>query len=84
MLYWGLKGGETPGIETDPLAKQDLAIVIRQAGEGIVRLMDYFSNGEKAYPAVPRPEAAGLNTPWDHLARNKEWQGSLAVRGDDA
>lgn len=83
VLYWGLKGGEIPGVETDPLAKQDLAIVIRQAGEGIVRLMDYFADDEKAYPAVPRPEAAGLNTSWDHLARNKEWQGSLAVRGDD-
>jgi len=84
LLYWVLKGGETPGVENDPLARLDLAMVINQAAEGIGRLIDYFALQDSAYPAVPRPEAAGLNTAWDHLARNKEWQGSLVVRGDQA
>ena len=83
LLYWGLKGGAEPGIDSNPLARFDVAEVIGQAGAGIARLVEYFNQPETSYPAVPRPEISGLAGPFDHLARNKEWQGSLAVRGDD-
>lgn len=83
LLYWGLKGGAEPATDNNPLAKHDIAEVIQAAAGGIARLIDYFHEPDTAYPAVPRPEIAGLRTAFDHLARNKEWQGSLAVRGDD-
>lgn len=83
LLYWGLKGGNDAGTDSNPLIRHDVALVIEEAKFGIARLVDYFNDLESAYPAVPRPEISGLHSAFDHLARNKEWQGSLAVRGDD-
>ena len=83
LLYWSLKGGRRGAESKNPLEGRSVAEVIDEARDGVIRLVEYFAQEDTAFPATPRPEVAGLQSPFHHLARNKEWQGGMAVRGQE-
>jgi ATP-dependent helicase/nuclease subunit B len=77
LVYWQLKGGEPSGDERPAAGvRADLAVILEQAREGLLRLIEHFDRPETAYVAVPRPEIAPFHDPYEHLARVAEWRSS--------
>jgi ATP-dependent helicase/nuclease subunit B len=76
LEHWPLKAGPRSG-EIKPAAKaEELDELIRTALEGVGRLFAVFADPKTPFFAVPRPEVAPRYSPYEHLARIKEWRGA--------
>ena len=76
LEHWPLKAGPKPA-EIKPAAKQDeLEALIATARDGVTRLFAVFADPETPFFAVPRPDIAPRYSPYEHLARIKEWRGA--------
>lgn len=74
LSFWRVSGGREPLIESEI---KDVEDRIKEAGEGLVKLIRTFRLEETPYLCNPRPAYAGYGD-YDHLARLKEWR----VSGD--
>ncbi|GBD42314.1 hypothetical protein HRbin39_01704 [bacterium HR39] len=73
--YWRLLG-TARGMEVNAYGGERLAGWLRQAEEGLRRLLRHFLVDGAPFSAVPRPEVAERHNPWRDLARVQEWLGS--------
>jgi ATP-dependent helicase/nuclease subunit B len=71
LEFWQLTGGNPAG-ERCPV-KGDTPTLVREALEGLQRLIAEFDNPDTPYQARPRPDAAPRYDDYEHLARVKEW-----------
>ncbi|RMD88251.1 MAG: double-strand break repair protein AddB, partial [Alphaproteobacteria bacterium] len=69
LVFWHLKGTRQP-IELKGI--RDVEAQIRDAKEGLVRLVNCFADEATPYLSNPRPREAGWGE-YDHLARVDEW-----------
>jgi ATP-dependent helicase/nuclease subunit B len=75
LVYWQLRGGDPSGDERAAAgARADLAAILDQARQGLLRLIEHFDLPDTAYVAVPRPEIAAIHDAYEHLARVAEWR----------
>jgi ATP-dependent helicase/nuclease subunit B len=75
LEHWPLKASAKAG-EIKPAAKpEDLEALIEGARDGVTRLFAVFADPKTPFFAVPRPEIAQRYSPYEHLARIKEWRG---------
>ncbi|RME62829.1 MAG: double-strand break repair protein AddB, partial [Alphaproteobacteria bacterium] len=70
LSYWPVKGGDG---EIKIRRVDDPAARIREAIQGLTKLVDAFARRETPYLASPRPREAGFGD-YDHLARVAEWR----------
>ena len=71
LEFWQLTGGNPAG-ERCPV-KGDTTTLVKEALEGLQRLVAEFDRPETPYRARPRPDAAPRYDDYEHLARVKEW-----------
>lgn len=76
LEHWPLKASLKAG-EIKPAAAPDqLEALIRSALDGVGQLFALFADPKTPFFAVPRPEIAPRYSPYEHLARIKEWRGA--------
>lgn len=75
LAYWRLTGG-LPAGEVRQLFKQNnelLHLIITEAVESLIRLINLFDHPTQAYLSQPNPAAAPRFSDFAHLARVSEW-----------
>jgi ATP-dependent helicase/nuclease subunit B len=71
LVFWQLRGGETPAVT---LALSGVDVLIEGARAGLERLVRHFDDPAVGYLARLRPSTAPRRD-YDHLARQGEWPG---------
>lgn len=76
MAFWRLTGGPTPGERV--CVRGEMAEIVAEAEERLLRLVAAFDAPGTPYRARPRPDAAPRYSDYEHLARVREWSVSGA------
>jgi ATP-dependent helicase/nuclease subunit B len=71
LAYWSVSGRGEGGTVTR--LEIDVAEAVRQARDGLSRLVDSFDDPHRAYPATPRLDRLLAYEEYEHLARRDEW-----------
>jgi ATP-dependent helicase/nuclease subunit B len=80
LEYWKLTGGATAG-EVKPIADGEEALeLVREAEQGLRRLVERYRKPKTPYPSRPHPLHAPRFGAYDHLARVAEWSSSGSER----
>jgi ATP-dependent helicase/nuclease subunit B len=79
LAFWRLAGGSEPGREE---AQRNVRDLVKEAAEGLTRLVAEFCKPETPYLSIPSPRRAPRYSDYALLARVKEWS-AAAERGDE-